>query len=217
MKSFWAVILLILVPAGSLTGQTWVPADRIVAVVGDEAICLTELNAYIDFFMPRFPLPLNQRGRDYIADALEDLINRKLAAGYFQKLFVPIVLPRLLVLKKQIIQKRFPDKHGFETVLERNGFTSLTFGEWIKEDYLLIWGVNRRHGILEIPGEDIEQFLETSRENYDLLWINWFSKLSKKDRVDITRDILVSREIKEKLKDLAKDLRKQTRVKVFLE
>jgi hypothetical protein len=210
------MVFILLFAQSEVITDDWIPADKIVGVVDNQAICSTELHAYIDFFRPEFPPERSQRDPEFLGVALRELVNRKLASDFFKKLFVPVILPNILVLKNDMVQKRFPDTSAFHDALYRNGFTPLTLGEWIKEDYLLIWGVNRRFGIQEIETEEIEAFIDQSEDDNTRTWRSWLEHLSAENRQHMARDILLSRKIRDKLAILSQDLRKQKSVKIYI-
>ncbi|OGL46828.1 MAG: hypothetical protein A2161_10070 [Candidatus Schekmanbacteria bacterium RBG_13_48_7] len=212
---FYTIFFIILLGCQSSAGD-WQLVDQIVVVIGDEALCKSELNAYIEFFRPEYPPPENERDSVFMKEALDELIKRKLGIEFFKKLFVPIFLPNSLVTKQILIQERFSDEGEFDVSLRKNGFTPLTLGEWIKDDYILTLGINRRYGLIETGSMEVEEFLKDSEEKASPLWNNWLAKLPIDKREEMAADILQERKISEKLKDLSTDLMKQTRIQQLM-
>lgn len=215
MKSAIVVSLLILGVVSHVFAEEWQVADRMVAVIGNEAICESELYAYIDFFRPDVPVPGASRDAQYMTDSLNELINRKLAAVFFKKLFTPIYLPEYIDLKEKNIRLRFPDESAFQSRLKTAGFTSSTLKEWIQDDYSLLWGINRRFGAVEITSDEISSFLKSAEETNDSMWQHWLSGISPKSREDFARDILTSRKMRDRLGELYSDLHHQVAVEVL--
>jgi len=214
MNSRCCALIIVFCPFILASHQNWRPADRLIATIDSRAVCLSELHAYIDFFRPELRPGPEQVTKKILDSAREELINRQLALDFFKKLFVPIYLPELLNRKREIIQQRFMGPEEFHNRLTQTGFTALTLGEWIKEDYILTWGINRRfgYGPGDITDTEIKEFITRERMQATMLWRDWLSRLTEPLLMDTVTDLILERRMINSLSELAIDLKKQKTV-----
>ncbi len=136
--------------------------DRIVAIVNDDVITLSELNEMTNYLTHQDNPPLEIKRK-----VLEDLINSRLALQEAEKLGIHVSEEEIDMAIKELLVQNGATLEDLKRDLAKNGISFKEYKEWLKEQIvkskLLALEVQ---GKVTVTDEEIKKYYEAHKDKY---------------------------------------------------
>ncbi len=170
---FILMIILLLTPSLMARAEDPEVVDRIVAVVNDEIISLSELNRLLSPYEERIRTLgyTSEQEREMIYKVREDLLNQlidqKLTAQESDRASITVSEAEIDAALERIKQQSSYTEEDMVTALEQEGSSMAEFREQLREKILRTKLVNQEvRSKIVITDEDIREYYEANQDEY---------------------------------------------------
>ncbi len=136
--------------------------DRIVAIVNDDVITLSELNEMTNYLTHQDNPPLEVKRK-----VLEDLINSRLALQQAEKLGIHVSEEEIDMAIKELLVQNGATLEDLKRDLAKNGISFKEYKQWLKEQIVkskLL--ASEVQGKVTVTDEEIKKYYEAHKDKY---------------------------------------------------
>jgi hypothetical protein len=198
------VALLLLVPvSGFGVASSQEILDRTLAMVGGQAITLSDARAAMTFGL----IETEATSADAIAAATRRLVDRELILREVQRYATVSPGDAAIEARLDQVRKRFVSAAALSGALEMYGFTAVRLRAWVRDDLRTEAYLAQRFASASLPTEtEIAQAYARSKPEFDARGMTFEQAAS------VVRDRLVESRRRELIADWLSDLRRRTDV-----
>jgi tRNA isopentenyl-2-thiomethyl-A-37 hydroxylase MiaE len=138
--------------------------DRVVAIVGEQVITLSDVRAAQALGLVEGPAGLTRE------QLVTRLIERELMRAEVERFGAAEIAPAVIDARVQVVRSRFPSAAAFAAALDVHGLSDARFRAWLLDDARIEQYVQQRFGAAAQPtDEEVQQYyLSREREFADV-------------------------------------------------